>query len=416
QDQIKSVIKNTYTETHGELNTLNNPHQKEICKIKLKYDKEYSNKKILDDLVPHKQTKVILVVGQTGSGKSSFINAMINYTYGVEYEENFRFKLVDDMDASYESGINNTNEITSYYIPYMHGIKHDCNLIFIDTPGFGDSRGIDEDKKWNDKFYNFIQKNSDIREVAGICFLIKVTDTRLTHAQKYIINGLFSMFGNDIKNNLYVVVSYSDGSETNVPKLLQESGLDYNLAINVNNDGLYNDQNILSESSEDVQKQLNKNWTMTMDNVKLFFKKLMGSTAVSLSLTNIVLEENKDIEILKDELLELITKEHDASNQEKKHIQSKIEENQKLLMVKLDEAQKLSGRLKNIAAKENPLTINEYIDILIQNEKDSNKISELENLKKRNTKFQELLKNKNSNNNKNSLLKYILGEKTEKTE
>ncbi|CAL4148769.1 unnamed protein product, partial [Meganyctiphanes norvegica] len=413
-EPIKNIIKYTYADVHGELHKLMNPHQKEIYKLKLKSDKEYDNKKKLDDLTPNMQTKVILVVGQTGSGKSSFINAMINYIYSVEYEDTFRFKLVDDMNGSNESGINNTNEFTSYNIPYMHGIKHNSNYILIDTPGFGDLRGIDEDKKWNDKFYQLIKNNDDIREVDAICFLIKESNTRITHAQKYIINGLFSMFGNDIKNNIYAVVSYSDGSETHAPNLLQTSGLNYSLAIKFNSDGFYNDQEITSGSQLDIY--FTDNWKMTMYNMEHFFKKLIKSTAVSLTLTNIVLEENQDIEIIKNELLELSAKEDDATDQEKQYIQSKIEENQKLLMVKINEAQKLSGRLKNIAVKENPLAINDYIDILIGNEKDSNRKSELKNLKKRNTKFQEMLKDQKSNKTKNKLLKYILGEKITKTE
>ena len=90
--------------------------------------------------------KVVLVVGATGSGKTTWINAMLNYILDVKYTDKFRFKLVIDVDASNQA-ISQTQHITIYTIHHQNGFKIDYTLTIIDTPGFGDTRGIQKDKE-----------------------------------------------------------------------------------------------------------------------------------------------------------------------------------------------------------------------------------------------------------------------------
>nr|XP_033506737.1 uncharacterized protein LOC117272095 [Epinephelus lanceolatus] len=60
-----------------------------------------------------RQNRTVLLFGETGSGQSTLINAMINYIVGVDWEDSFRFKLIDE-DQSRSQAESQTSEVTVY--------------------------------------------------------------------------------------------------------------------------------------------------------------------------------------------------------------------------------------------------------------------------------------------------------------
>lgn len=89
--------------------------------------------------------KTILVVGETGAGKTTMLNAMLNYCEGVRYNDTFRYELVDERklrEKGYGDAKSLTQEVTIYTI-YCKATKQYIKVL--DTPGFKDVEGLAKD-------------------------------------------------------------------------------------------------------------------------------------------------------------------------------------------------------------------------------------------------------------------------------
>ena len=90
------------------------------------------------------------MLGEIGSGKTTLLDAFVNYLNGMEYKDNWRWRLVDESKFNDRSdGKSKTEEITVYYINDVH---NRFNVRIIDSPGFGDTRGLKVDDRITNKF------------------------------------------------------------------------------------------------------------------------------------------------------------------------------------------------------------------------------------------------------------------------
>ena len=190
---------------------------------------------IVDDKIHRKAGKMenqnkrqlnILLLGETGIGKSTWINGFANYlTYRTFKEarkgkikcliptsftltndkhEEIEIKLGEDANESTERGQSAT-QLPKTYKFCVNGIE----MRIIDTPGIGDTRGIEKDKE---NFQNILNHIAGIDELHGICILLQPNIARLGIVFQYCVTELLVNLHADACKN--IVFCFTNSRET----------------------------------------------------------------------------------------------------------------------------------------------------------------------------------------------------------
>ncbi|KAL1277092.1 hypothetical protein QQF64_023765 [Cirrhinus molitorella] len=164
--------------------------------------------------------KVILMLGETGAGKTTLINVMVNYMLGVQREENVWFEITHDQ--SDRTSVHSQTSIITVYGFYLQESLID--LTIIDTPGYGNTCGLDLDKKIAESLLSLSESAVGIQEIHAVCLVIKATQNRLSDRQTYIFDAVQSLFGRDVAKNIVLLFTHSDGKRPkNAMKAVEEA-------------------------------------------------------------------------------------------------------------------------------------------------------------------------------------------------
>lgn len=166
----------------------------------------------------------ILLLGESGVGKSTFINAFVNYLtfetlakaeskepvtlipifFLLSVGDNFEQRRVyfgppdnfnnEDFD---HPGQSVTQQCRSYVftLPHLLGMK----LRLIDTPGFGDTRGVEQDEMNMQHIFKYL---TNFTHINSVCFLLKSDQTQLNKYFSICLTQLFDFLGPDASKNI----------------------------------------------------------------------------------------------------------------------------------------------------------------------------------------------------------------------
>ncbi len=164
-------------------------------------------------LMEHKKTKyqelIILLIGETGVGKTTLIEAMYEYVRGVSKGMPTSEKELKEFIISYSSPIDKSNEnekamqSKTMHIRFYEVESNDSKIIFMDVPGSADTK-MEKDQEIDIK--NIEKMSKTLKEkldggaiLAAVLVVINGRISRLSSTVKYSLSTTMQIVGKSVK-------------------------------------------------------------------------------------------------------------------------------------------------------------------------------------------------------------------------
>lgn len=240
-----------------------------------------------------KPTKCVLLLGETGAGKTTAVNAIVNYIFGVKFDDNFRLQVKDQrFYADRRETESQTDFITVYTIYHREGMAHEYNFIIIDTPGLADTRGIQQQGTVMDQLEQFLTSNYDINDLHCIGLVAKANTNRDFTFQKDILQEIISLLGNNVPDitNLFATFAVE---KPMVDQIVRNAGVAFKEMFEFDNGVLFAPHELSSSVHKRDRMMLSYRWENMIEQYGRFFDALADAPAVSVKL----LREKKLLDI-----------------------------------------------------------------------------------------------------------------------
>ncbi|KAM8744497.1 uncharacterized protein AB9X84_018446 [Acanthopagrus schlegelii] len=128
---------------------------------------------------------------------------------GVKWEDDVWFQIVEDEKRNQSES--QTSDVFVYQIFEFDGKTLPYSLTIIDTPGYGDTRGIERDAAVSERLLDWFRSDDGVHEINAVGLVLKAAENRLSDRMMYIFDSVVSLFGKDMEQNIVALFTHSDG-------------------------------------------------------------------------------------------------------------------------------------------------------------------------------------------------------------
>ncbi|RXN17071.1 septin -like protein [Labeo rohita] len=239
------------------------------------------------------QNKVILMVGESGAGKTTMINTMINYSLGVKFEDQEFYQITEETEDANQSQ-SQTHEITVYEV-FVE--ENRTSLTIIDTPGYAHTEGYEKDREISEYLIRLFSDEDRIRYIDAVCFVMKASQNRLSKKELYVFHSVLSILGKDIENSIMFLMSQSDGlPPTDALNAITTAEIPCRRNMKEQPVHLLFNNRQKDQRDEQYKSQYKSAWKMGEESMEAFFKLLEENNRKSVVMTLDVLKERRRLD------------------------------------------------------------------------------------------------------------------------
>ncbi|CAG0903360.1 unnamed protein product, partial [Darwinula stevensoni] len=214
-------------------------------------------------------------------GKTLLVSTMLNYLLGVNMEDVQRLRMVARGTEEWKS---QTRDVTAYVInPRKENPRFKYPVTIVDTPGFGDTEGLDGNTF--SMLKAFFDHKEGIDRLHSVGLVVPASTSRLTVGHTQVFKQIQGIFGKDVRGN--ILNEYWKRLQSLGGRNFHHLARPYGMVPHMG-------QLLSTEKSCSFSRQLF--WEEMMMSMKKYFDILLDTEPVSTKMTYEVLQHREIIE------------------------------------------------------------------------------------------------------------------------